>query len=55
MFWWQHNTQMVEYSPVKAHRTLQDVPVVEIPQNIDDYKISNEVLEGLNPEVFNGI
>ena len=39
----------------QVHRTLQDVPIVEIPQNIDDYKISNEVSEGLNPEVFNGI
>ena len=39
----------------QVHRTLQDVPIVEIPPNIDDYKISNEVLEGLNPEVFNGI
>lgn len=55
VYWWKHNTQIGQYSSAKVHRTLQVVPIVEIPKNIDDYKIAHETLEGLIPEVYEGI
>lgn len=55
VYWWKHNSQMGQYSSAKVHRTLRILPSVEIPKNIDDYNISCEVLEGLTPEVYDGI
>ncbi len=55
LFWWKHNKQMGQYSSAKVHRSLQIVPNVEIPKRIADYNISNETLDGLNPEIYDGI
>ncbi len=55
MYWWKHNTQMGQYSSAKVHRSLQVAPIVEIPKNINDYNISLEALEGLTPEIYDGI
>lgn len=50
-----NHTPMGQYFSAKVDRTLQDEPIVKLPQNICDYKISDKVLEGLSLEVFNGI
>ena len=55
LYWWKHNAQMGQYSSAKVHRSLHVVPTVEIPKGINDYNISNETLEGLTPEIHNGI
>ncbi len=55
LYWWKHNAKMGQHSSAKVHRSLKVVPIVEIPKNIDDYKVSSENLEGLIPEIYDGI
>lgn len=55
LYLWKHSTQMGQYSSAKVHRSLKVVPIVEIPKNIDDYIISHETLDGLIPEIYDGI
>lgn len=55
LYWWKHNAPTGQYSSAKVHRSLRIVPKVEIPKSIDDYDISVEKLEGLTPEICDGI
>ena len=55
LYWWKHNAQMGQYSSAKVHRSLKIAPIVEIPKCIEDYSISLETLEGLTPEIYDGI
>ncbi|MFT5874741.1 MAG: CRISPR-associated protein Csd2 [Clostridium sp.] len=55
VYWWKHSAQMGQYSSAKVHRSLQVVPIVDIPKSINDYNISNEILDGLTPEIYDGI
>lgn len=55
LYWWKHNAQVGQYSAAKVHRSLKVVPIVETPKRFEDYNISNETLEGLTPEIYNGI
>lgn len=55
LYWWKHNNKMGQYSSAKVHRSLKVTPKVDIPKNIDDYNITLENLEGLKPEVYDGI
>ena len=54
-YWWKHNAQIGQYSSAKVHRSLQIVTTVETPKSINDYNISNEMLDGLTPEIYDGI
>lgn len=55
LYWWRHNTQIGQYSSAKVHRSLKIVPSVEIQKSINDYSISLDKLEGLKPEIYDGI
>ena len=55
LYWWKHNAQMGQYSSAKVHRSLRIAPSVEIPKSIEDYNISHETLDGLTPEIYDGI
>ena len=55
LYWWKHNAQMGQYSSAKVHRSLRVVSIVEMPKSIDDYNISYETLDGLTPEIHDGI
>lgn len=55
LYWWKHNAQMGQYSSAKVHRSLKVVPKVEIPKSIHDYDIYHETLDGLTPEIYDGI
>jgi len=55
LYWWKHNTQIGQYSSAKVHRSLNIVPKIDIPKSINDYNISNEILDGLTPEIYDGI
>lgn len=55
LYWWKHNSQIGQYSSAKVHRSLRVVPNVEIPKSIDGYNIFHETLEGLAPEIHDGI
>ncbi len=55
VYWWKHNNKMGQYSSAKVHRSLKIMSKVDIPKSIDDYNITLESLEGLIPEVYDGI
>lgn len=55
LYWWKHNSQMGQYSSAKVHRSLNIMPIVEMPKSIDDYEFSLEVLDGLAPEIHDGL
>lgn len=55
LYWWKHNTKTGQYSSAKVHRSLKVIPMVDIPKNINDYDISLDTLDGLTPEIYDGI
>ncbi|MDO5147399.1 MAG: type I-C CRISPR-associated protein Cas7/Csd2 [Eubacteriales bacterium] len=57
LYWWKHENKIGQYSSAKVHRSVQ-VSLkegVEVPSSVDDYTISLEKLEGMEPEVIDGI
>lgn len=57
VYWWKHNCAMGQYSSAKVHRTLsikQKDPGAA-PRQIEDYEITLNNLEGLEPEIYDGI
>jgi CRISPR-associated protein Csd2 len=55
LVWWKHNAKMGQYSSAKVHRSLMIEPKSDIPRSIDDYRITMSELDGLVPEVYEGI
>lgn len=57
LYWWKHNNKIGQYSSAKVHKSLE-VKLkadVMIPESIDDYEIKIHALEGLEPEIIEGI
>ena len=56
-FWWQHGCKDGQYSSAQVHRSVKitEKDKKEIPTCADDYVITVEPLEGLEPEVMDGI
>lgn len=57
LFWFEHNCKDGQYSSAKVHRSVK-VAVKDsndIPSGIDDYEITVEALDGLTPEILDGI
>lgn len=58
LYWWEHNCKEGQYSSAKVHRSVHIEPKEDaggIPASVDDYKISVDILEGLEPELIDGI
>ena len=57
VYWWKHNTKIGQYSSAKVHRTLIVEPknADKMPKDVEDYNIRLENLEGLEPEIIEGI
>lgn len=57
VYWWQHPSQSGKWPSAKVHRSVKvsKKPEVAIPRTIEDYEITVEPLEGLAPEVFDGM
>ena len=57
LYWFKHNCKDGQYSSAEIHRsvtaTLKDG--VQMPSSVDDYIINCESLEGLAPEVIDGV
>ncbi len=57
VYWWEHNNKIGQYSAAKVHDSvkisLKDD--VEIASAIDDYDIELTQLDGLEPEIIEGI
>lgn len=57
LYWWKHNCKTGQYSSAKVHRSVK-VSLkedVDLPSCADDYIIEIDKLEGLEPEVIDGI
>ena len=61
LFWWEHNCKDGQYSSAKVHRSLQvklkkdNEGKDRIPACADDYDITLLPLDGLVPEVIDGV
>lgn len=57
VFWWKHNCKDGQYSSAKVHRSIKvaQKPEVDFPKSIADYDIVVETLDGLKPEVLEGM
>ncbi|HJB26150.1 MAG TPA: type I-C CRISPR-associated protein Cas7/Csd2 [Firmicutes bacterium] len=57
LYWWEHNCKDGQYSSAKVHRSLKISPrdPSRIPDSIDDYEITLEPLQGLEPEILYGL
>ena len=57
LFWWQHNCRDGQYSSAKVHRSVKIAlkDPAATPASADDYSVTLETLDGLIPEVIDGI
>lgn len=57
LYWWKHNCKDGQYSSAKVHRTVKIAlkDGVEVPNSVEDYIFSVENLEGLEPEIIDGV
>lgn len=57
LFWWQHGCKDGQYSSAQVHRSVKVTPKdgKELPADAGDYVITVEPLEGLEPEVIDGV
>ena len=57
VYWWKHNNAIGQYSTAKVHKSLEVTlkEDVTFPSSVDDYIIQLNPLEGLEPEIIDGI
>lgn len=57
VYWWKHNNKVGQYSSAKVHRSLEVklADDMSIPTSINDYEIKLNHLEGLRPEIIEGM
>lgn len=57
LYWWKHNNKIGQYSSAKVHNSLQITQKdgVEYPKSAEDYDIKLTALDGLEPEIIDGI
>ena len=57
LYWFEHNCKEGQYSSAKVHRSIKisTKENVDFPTSVDDYIITVEPLEGLKPEIFEGV
>ncbi len=57
LYWWKHATKTGQYSSSKVHQSIHITPKAGIayPKSAADYDIALTPLEGLTPEIIDGI
>lgn len=57
LFWFDHNCKDGQYSSARVHRSVQAVlkEGVGVPRSADDYLITVAPLDGLTPEILDGV
>lgn len=57
LYWWEHNCKDGQYSSAKVHRSLTVVPKnsSQMPESFSDYEVTLEPLNGLEPEIIDGV
>lgn len=57
LYWWEHNCKDGQYSSATVHKSV-DARVkegIQSPRSVDDYEFIETTLDGLTPEIINGI
>ncbi|MEE1195314.1 MAG: type I-C CRISPR-associated protein Cas7/Csd2 [Lachnospiraceae bacterium] len=57
VYWWKHNSKIGQYSAAKVHDSLK-ISLKEgvlIPASVSDYEIRIDALDGLEPEIIEGM
>ena len=57
LYWWKHNCKIGQYSSKKVHDSVKVAlkDNVETANSIEDYEITLNTLEGLEPEIYEGL
>ncbi|MGA9467062.1 MAG: type I-C CRISPR-associated protein Cas7/Csd2, partial [Exiguobacterium marinum] len=55
VYWWEHNSKLGQYSSAKVHRSVTVRPTTDEPKDFSDYDIQVIPLDGLEPEVIDGL
>lgn len=57
LYWWEHNCKDGQYSSAKVHRSLlvRQKDPSRVPESFSDYEVTLEPLEGLEPEILDGV
>ncbi len=57
LYWFRHNCKDGQYSSAKVHRSVRAELITpeQIPASVEDYQFVLEPLEGLEPEILNGV
>ena len=57
VYWWKHNNKIGQYSSAKVHKSLKIElkDGIDIPKKVEDYDIMVKKLDGLEPEIIEGI
>ncbi|MDO4838506.1 MAG: type I-C CRISPR-associated protein Cas7/Csd2 [Clostridia bacterium] len=57
LYWWKHNCKDGQYSSAKVHRSLKvrQKDETALPTSLDDYEITLDNLDGLVPDVIEGV
>ena len=55
VYWWRHKCKSGQYSSAKVHRTLKITPKTEVPRGVEDYNIQLGNLDGLTPQIDDGL
>lgn len=55
LYWWEHDSKIPEYSSAKIHRSLNVTlkEGVTVPRSYEDYNITLNKLDGIEPEIIN--
>ena len=54
LYWWRHNCKSGQYSSAKVHRSLKIGQKADNPKSFEDFEVSVNAMEGLEPEVYEG-
>lgn len=55
VYWWRHNCKSGQYSSAKVHRTLRITEKCDMPKDFTDYLVELKNLDGLTPEIYDGL
>jgi len=57
LYWWKHNNKIGQYSSAKVHKSLEIKPKegMTVPKSAEDYSVTLTALDGLEPEIIDGI
>lgn len=55
VYWWEHDSKLGRFSSAKVHRAVSVQALTDEPKSFLDYEIKVDVLEGLEPEILDGL